>query len=115
MYFLNISCGIWPGLVSFRVCPFSVVLERGCEDPWDETTNLAKSSSVSGLTVSRTTHKTSNRDRIGSVSSTFWAKGIVELYRPPIGFAAAMMEHRACNVVIIPAFEIDMDCCSMAS
>ena len=40
---------------------------------------------------------------------------MVALYRPPIGFAAAMMEQRACRDVTIPALEMEMDCCSIAS
>jgi hypothetical protein len=32
-----------------------------------------------------------------------------------MGLEAAMTEHRACRDVTIPAFEIDIDCCSMAS
>jgi len=37
------------------------------------------------------------------------------LYTPPIGLAAAMTEQRAWRDVTIPAFEMEMDCCSMAS
>lgn len=36
-------------------------------------------------------------------------------YLPPIGFAAAITEHLACNDVTIPALETEIDCCSMAS
>lgn len=36
-------------------------------------------------------------------------------YRPPSGFAAAMTEHRACSCVTMPALEMEMLCCSMAS
>lgn len=31
-----------------------------------------------------------------------------------MGFAAAMTAHRACSVVTMPAFEMEMLCCSMA-
>eukprot|EP00268_Persea_americana_P047389 TRINITY_DN4936_c0_g1_i1.p1 TRINITY_DN4936_c0_g1~~TRINITY_DN4936_c0_g1_i1.p1 ORF type:complete len:108 (+),score=3.12 TRINITY_DN4936_c0_g1_i1:333-656(+) len=36
-------------------------------------------------------------------------------YLPPIGFAAAITEHRALRDVTIPAFDMLMLCCSMAS
>lgn len=36
-------------------------------------------------------------------------------YLPPIGFAAAMTEQRAWRDVTIPAFDMLMLCCSMAS
>ena len=52
---------------------------------------------------------------MGSVRSTFWAKEREGSYLPLVGLAAAMMEHRADRVVTIPAFEIDMLCCSIAS
>ena len=34
---------------------------------------------------------------------------------PPIGLAAAMTEHLACKLVTIPAFDMEILCCSMAS
>ena len=40
---------------------------------------------------------------------------ILGLYRPYKGFAAARMEVRALRVVVIPAFEIEIVCCSMTS
>jgi len=76
----------------------------------------------------------SNRDRMGSVSSTFPANDNDGLYRPPrltdkkqkktvnlmngeipMGLAAAITEQRACNVVTIPALLIEIVCCSIAS
>jgi len=82
---------------------------------WLPTTNLASISSLTGSTVSFTTHNTSNRDKIGSVSSTFCWNGIVGLYLPRMGLAAATTAHRALKVVTIPALEIEIDCCSIAS
>lgn len=46
---------------------------------------------------------------------TFSAKVSEGSYLPPMGLAAAMMEHRACKDVTIPALLIEMLCCSMAS
>ena len=68
-----------------------------------------------GSTVSCKTQRQSKRCKIGSVSSTF-SERVHELsYRPPIGLAAAMTEHRAWREVTMPALDIEMDCCSMAS
>jgi hypothetical protein len=52
---------------------------------------------------------------MGSVNSTFFAKVTEESYLPRRGFAAAITAHRAHKVVTIPAFEIEMLCCSIAS
>jgi hypothetical protein len=52
---------------------------------------------------------------MGSVSSTFSEKVFDASYRPPTGLAAAMTEHRAWREVTMPALEMEMDCCSMAS
>jgi len=41
--------------------------------------------------------------------------GTSGLYFPLARLAAAMIEQRACNVVTIPALDIEMDCCSIAS
>lgn len=49
------------------------------------------------------------------MSSTFSAKVLDESYRPMTGFAAAMTEHLALSVVMMPAFEMEIDCCSIAS
>ena len=37
------------------------------------------------------------------------------LYRPPMGFAAAMTLHRAWSDATMPDLLTEMDCCSMAS
>jgi hypothetical protein len=37
------------------------------------------------------------------------------VYLPPMGLAAAMTAHRACREVMMPALEMEMDCCSIAS
>ena len=47
--------------------------------------------------------------------NTFSEKVIDGSYRPPNGLAAAMTEQRACNDVTMPALEIEMLCCSIAS
>ena len=57
----------------------------------------------------------SNLDKIGSVKSTLSWKAIYESYLPPIGFAAAITLHLAYSVVTIPAFEIEILYCSIAS
>ena len=65
--------------------------------------------------TSLTTHRMSNRLRIGSVSSTLSENVRDASYRPPTGLAAAMTEHRAWRLVTMPALEMEMDCCSIAS
>jgi len=57
----------------------------------------------------------SKRWRMGSVSSTLSANVNEASYWPPMGFAAAQTEHRACSEVTMPALETDIDCCSIAS
>jgi len=57
----------------------------------------------------------SNLERIRAVRSTLSLKFNVGLYTPLIGFAAAITLHLACKLVIIPAFEIEIDYCSIAS
>jgi hypothetical protein len=42
-------------------------------------------------------------------------KDLAELYLPYKGLAAAMTEHLALKVVTIPALEIEIVCCSIAS
>ena len=49
------------------------------------------------------------------MSSTFSTRVLVGSYRPPLGLAAAITEHRACSVVTMPALDTEMLCCSMAS
>ena len=44
----------------------------------------------------------SNRCKIGSVNSTFSAREKEGSYRPPMGLAAAMTAHRACNDATMP-------------
>ena len=46
---------------------------------------------------------------MGSVRSTLSLKLRLVLYVPLIGFAAAITEQRAYRLVIIPAFEIEID------
>ncbi len=57
----------------------------------------------------------SKRDKIGSDKSTLSEKEFAGLYRPCIGFAAAITEHRALKLATIPALEIEILCCSIAS
>lgn len=52
---------------------------------------------------------------MGSVKSTFSAKVKEGSYLPPIGLQAAMTVHLACSEVTMPALEMEMLCCSMAS
>ena len=61
------------------------------------------------------THSTSNRDRIGSGKLTLSANVRDTSYLPPSGFAAAITAQRACSWVTIPALEMEIVCCSMAS
>ena len=61
------------------------------------------------------TFSISNLDKIGSERSTFSLKDICELYLPCKGLAAAITEHLARSVVTMPALEIEIDCCYMAS
>lgn len=58
-------------------------------------TKVAKFLSTSKFTSSLITTKISNRDRIGSVKSTFYIKFLVESYLPPTGLAAAITAHFA--------------------
>ena len=57
----------------------------------------------------------SKRDRIGSDRSEFSLKESCELYLPFTGLAAAIIEHLALRVATIPALDIEIDCCSIAS
>lgn len=67
------------------------------------------------LGITFTTQRTSNLETMGSVSSTFCEKFFEESYLPPIGLAAAITEQRAWREVTIPAFDMLILCCSMAS
>ena len=78
-------------------------------------TKQAKASSISGFTSSLTTCKISNLDNIGSVRSTLSWNEIYESYLPLTGLAAAITVHLAYKLATIPAFEIEIDCYSMAS
>ena len=86
---------------------------RVCVYLW--TTCVASRVSSSESTISLTTHRISKRERIGSVSSTFSLKCKLGLYRPPLGLAAAITAHLAERVALIPALEMLICCCSMAS
>lgn len=61
------------------------------------------------------TLRISKRERIGSDKSTFSENDAAGLYLPCTGLAAAITEHLALRLVTIPAFDIEMLCCSMAS
>lgn len=82
---------------------------------WLFITNDAKFKSSLSSTSSFTTQRISNLDKIGSVNSTFSLKLSWELYLPYIGLATAITAHLAFKLATIPAFEILMDYCSMAS
>ncbi len=62
-----------------------------------------------------TTQSISNLESIGSVKSTLSIKFNEELYFPEIGLAAAITEHLAYKLATIPALEIEILYCSMAS
>ena len=78
-------------------------------------TNVARASSYSSFTSSLITDRISNLERIGSVRSTLSVKLSAVLYVPLMGLAAAITEHLAYRDVTIPAFEIEIDYCSIAS
>lgn len=52
---------------------------------------------------------------MGSDKSTLSEKFSFESYRPLLGLAAATTEHLALKLVTIPAFDIEILCCYMAS
>uniref|UniRef100_V9IAW1 Uncharacterized protein n=1 Tax=Apis cerana TaxID=7461 RepID=V9IAW1_APICE len=56
----------------------------------------------------------SKRDKIVGIKSIF-SSPFISSQRPNIEFAAAKTEQRVFNVVVIPAFAIDIVCCSIAS
>mmetsp|Transcript_32058 Transcript_32058/g.83971 ORF Transcript_32058/g.83971 Transcript_32058/m.83971 type:complete len:274 (+) Transcript_32058:976-1797(+) len=115
MYFLSSSCGITSGSSSTRASAFSSSSLSGCERWWFPTTNFASRSSDTGSTTSFTTQRMSNREMMGSVRSTFCANVSDDWYFPLMGLAAAMTAHRAWSEVTMPALEIEMVCCSIAS
>ena len=78
-------------------------------------TKVASVSSITSSDSSLITVSRSKRDKIGSVRSTLSLKFKAGLYTPPIGFAAAITEQRAYKDVTIPALEIEIDYCSIAS
>lgn len=82
---------------------------------WELITKVARFLSIYSLTSSLMTQRTSNLDRMGSVRSTFYLNDKLVLYLPWTGFAAAITEHLALSVVTIPALDIEIVCCSMAS
>jgi len=52
---------------------------------------------------------------MGSLKLVLSLKLFVYIYRPLIGFAAAITLHLAFKVVTIPAFDIEIVCCYIAS
>jgi len=76
---------------------------------------LASLWSLMTLNSSFRTNKISNLDKIGSDNSTFSLKLSLSSYVPFTGFAAAITEQRALREATIPAFDIEMLYCSMAS
>lgn len=58
---------------------------------------------------------TSNLDRSAAGRLIFSTGDSLGLYRPYRGLAAANMDVRAFKVVVMPAFEIDIVCCSITS
>ena len=69
--------------------------------------------STSGL--SSTTKIRSKRDKIGDGRSICSPIDLYWSNLPNFGFAAASTEQREFNVAIIPAFAMDIVCCSRAS
>ena len=77
-------------------------------------TLLAISKSRLKSRISRTMKIRSNRERMEGKKSMFSMVERVSSYRPYTGFAAANTEQRLFNTVVIPAFAIEMVCCSIA-
>src|SRR5271156_2334837 len=71
------------------------------------------SSSTEG--VSKIKKRISNRDNKAAGRLMFSTGETLGLYLPYKGFAAARIEVRAFKVVVIPALEMEMVCCSMTS
>ena len=82
---------------------------------WEFITKVLKSWSIYSFASSLITHNMSKRESIGSERSTFCLNDSWELYLPWIGFAAAITEHLALKEVTIPALEIEILCCYIAS
>lgn len=82
---------------------------------WTYVICCARRSSSSRLGVSRIRKRTSNRDKRAAGRLIFSTGEILGLYRPYKGLAAARMDARALRVVLIPALEMEMVCCSMTS
>ena len=78
-------------------------------------TCCASRSSSSLVGLSKMRNKRSNRDKSAAGRLMFSTGETLGLYRPYRGFAAARMDVRAFKVVDIPAFEMEMVCCSMTS
>jgi hypothetical protein len=57
----------------------------------------------------------SNRDSIVDYRSIYSCLDLYVTYEPKVGFAAAKIEVLEFNMVVIPAFAIEMVYCSMAS
>jgi hypothetical protein len=57
----------------------------------------------------------SNRDRIVVYNSIYSYTDLDSSYRPKMGLAAARMEHREFNLVVMPAFAIEIVYYSIAS
>ncbi len=71
--------------------------------------------SISTLGTSRITFTISNRDKIGSERFTLSAKLRELLYLPWRGLAAAITLHLALSWATIPALEMEIVCCYIAS
>lgn len=112
MNFFSNSCGMSN---AFRACVESWTSLDGWWRMCELITNFANCWSCIGSYSSLTTHRMSKRDKIGSDRFTFSENVMLGSYRPPIGLEAAMTAQRACSDVTRPAFEIEIDCCSMAS
>ena len=78
-------------------------------------TKLLNLESTSTLNLSFIMQRTSKRDNIGSLKFVLSLKLFPSIYRPFIGFAAAITLHLAFKLVTIPAFDIEIVCCYIAS
>ena len=76
---------------------------------------ILASFSISGSSVSN--QMMSNRETSGGARLIWAVNGTSETgsNRPLFGFAAAKTAHRVRKLALIPAFEIDIFCCSIAS
>lgn len=90
----------------------SVPPVSGRSSRYSPTKCLARRRSFPSSILSSTRYSRSNREmRVGG-RSMLRVIGQARLYLDPTGFAAARMEVRAFNVVMIPAFAIETVCCS---